>query len=317
MRKINVLSLFDGMACGFIACKKAGININKYHSYEIDKYAIQIAQKNNPRIIQKGDIQNYIFNRKFRPDLILCGSPCQGFSKAGKGLNFKDERSKLFFDFIKILRHNIIINPKVKFLFENVKMKKEWIDIITQFLKVKPILLNSALVSAQNRERLYWTNIKNITQPKDKKIFLSDIIDKNDTEKDKSYCITANYFHGTTAKRYFKTGFNTILWKIPEGTKKGYVKVKHNEFIDLTFIKSKTRRGRLMIKKCNYLTKTRSMYCKVTKKWFRLLTPRECEKLQTLPKNYTKGVSNSQRYKMIGNGWTIDIISHILKNFKI
>ena len=176
--------------------------------------------------------------------------------------------------------------------------------------------INSNLVSGQRRERLYWTNIPNVVQPKDKQILLSDVIDSGEVDRDKSYCLDANYFKGTNVKQYLCKKRRQIVWIIPEATKKGYVEVSEGECIDLTFIKSKTRRGRLMIKKSNYLTATQGKFCKVTKEWFRMLTPIECERLQTLPENYTAGVSNTQRYKMIGNGWTVDVIAHILKGIK-
>jgi len=304
-----VKSLFDGYSAGYVALKKAGINVTKYEAYEINKYCIQISHKNYPDIIQKGDVKNCKINSWI--DLLIAGSPCQGFSKAGNQLNFKHEQSRLFFEFVRILKEAKKINPDVLFLLENVRMKKEWQDIITKIVGVKPILINSSLVSAQNRERLYWTNIPVITQPKDKGIELKDIIQSGEVDRDKSYCIDANYFKGSNVKQYLYKKRRQIVWVIPEATKKGYVEVSEGDFIDLTFIKSKTRRGRLMLKKSNCLTATNCKYCKVTKDWFRLLTPIECERLQNLPDDYTKGVSNTQRYKMLGNGWTINVILHI------
>jgi site-specific DNA-cytosine methylase len=202
-------------------------------------------------------------------DLLFGGSPCQGFSFAGKQLNFFDPRSKLFFDFVKALEE---LKPKY-FLLENVKMKKEYEDVITQHLGVKPIEINSALVSAQNRVRLYWTNIPGIQQPKDKGILLKDIIIDGEVDRDKSFCIDGNYYKGGNIKQYFE---------------------KHRRQIVLNIIQ-------------NYK--------------FRMLYPIECERLQTLPDNYTAvgvidgkeiPISNTQRYKMLGNGWTVDVIAHIL-----
>ena len=170
---INVLSCFDGISCGRAALERAGIKVDKYYASEIDKYAIQIAKKNYPDTIHIGDVNDIDFTQFIgKIDMLIGGSPCQGFSRSGKGLNFNDPRSKLFFKYVEALN---TIKPKY-FLLENVKMKKEWQNIITEHLGVKPIEINSSLVSAQNRVRMYWTNIPNITQPEDKHIYLKDII---------------------------------------------------------------------------------------------------------------------------------------------
>lgn len=169
---MKVLSLFDGISCGHVAFERAGFKVDKYFASEIDKYAIQIAQKNYPDTTQIGDVTQ-VKGSKFKGmDIMIGGSPCQGFSFAGKQLNFIDPRSRLFFEFVRLLEE---VQPKY-FLLENVKMKKEYQDIITRYLGVEPIEINSALVSAQNRKRLYWTNIPNIKQPEDKGIFLKDIV---------------------------------------------------------------------------------------------------------------------------------------------
>jgi len=313
---MNVLSLFDGMSCGQIALNKLGIKYNNYFASEIDKYAMQVTKHNYPNTKHIGDVTKVKGNDLPNIDLLIGGSPCQGFSFAGKQLNFDDPRSKLFFEFVRLLEET---KPKY-FLLENVRMKKEYQDVISNLLGVEPIIINSSLVSAQNRVRLYWTNIHNIEQPIDKKIMLSDIIENGDVDKDKSYCIDAHYFAGSNLKRYFYRGSRQIVWKIPEATKKGYIEAFEGQFVDLTFIKSKTRRGRLMIEKSNCLTASKFNYCKVTKDWFRNLTPLECERLQTVPDKYTivpygkRMMSNSQRYKMLGNGWTVDVIAHIFKN---
>jgi DNA (cytosine-5)-methyltransferase 3A len=199
MRKngITVLSLFDGMSCGQIALKKLGIKVIKYYASEIDKHAIKVTQHNFPDTIQLGDITQW---KEWqldwsKIDLILAGSPCQGFSFAGKQLAFDDPRSKLFFVFVEILNHCKKFNPDVKFLLENVKMKKEYELVITRYMGVAPIEINSALVSAQNRVRNYWTNIANepyglfgdmqcvIPQPEDRGIVLKDILEKDVPEK--------------------------------------------------------------------------------------------------------------------------------------
>src|SRR6056300_229418 len=174
---MKVLSLFDGMSCGQIALDQLGIGVDKYYASEIDKYAIQITQKNYPKTIQVGDICE-LDPKDFQDvDLIMGGSPCQGFSFAGKQLAFDDPRSALFFEFIRLLKE---VKPKC-FLLENVRMKKEYLDVITDLVGVEPILINSALVSAQNRLRYYWTNIpfyKNIVY---KGIFFKNILDEKST----------------------------------------------------------------------------------------------------------------------------------------
>ena len=174
---MNVLSLFDGMSCGQIALNKLGIKYNNYFACEIDKYAIQTAQKNYPNTQQLGDVTKLDATTLPKIDLLIGGSPCQGFSFAGKQLNFDDPRSKLFFEFVRILNEVRIKNPDVKFLLENVKMKKEFSDIISEHIGVEPIRINSSLVSAQNRLRLYWTNIEGIEQPENRKIYLKDILE--------------------------------------------------------------------------------------------------------------------------------------------
>lgn len=174
---MNILSLFDGISCGRVALERANIRVGKYYASEIDKYATQISNKNYPDIIRLGDINQW---RSWAIDwqsidLVLAGSPCQGFSFAGKQLAFDDPRSKLFFVFVDILNHIRAVNPKVKFLLENVRMKKACQQIITDTLGVDSMLINSSLVSAQDRKRLYWFNW-NAEQPEDKGILLKDII---------------------------------------------------------------------------------------------------------------------------------------------
>lgn len=382
---INVLSLFDGMSCGRIALERAGIKVDNYFASEIDKYAIQIATKNYPDTKHIGSVVDVKLSDFPQIDLLIGGSPCQGFSFAGKQLNFEDERSKLFFEFVRLLEE---CKPKY-FLLENVKMKKEYQDVITKYLGVEPIKINSALVSAQNRERLYWTNIPNIEQPQDKGILLKDILEDglngslrpcevkefnensachhaaNATDIKGHKCIKRVYadsgkaptlttmggghrepkvliekvcnvnpsgngmngnVYGVNAKCPTLTtnkgeGIKILMDEtrtliVPEATKKGYVEIQPGECVDLTFINSKTRRGRAMREKSNCLTATNYDYSHWNGYSYRKLTPIECERLQTVPDNYTDGVSNSQRYKMLGNGWTVDVIAHILKGIK-
>ena len=221
------LSCFDGMSCGQIAFECAGIKIDKYYASEIDKYAIQITQKNYPDTIQLGSITDWKQWDIEKPDIIIGGSPCQGFSFAGKRLNFDDPRSKLFFEFAEILKY---YKPKY-FLLENVLMDKKSEYAISEILGsifpesatqllfekiIEPIEINSALVSAQNRRRLYWTNIPGVTQPKDKGILLKDIIENGECDREKSYCIDANYFKGGSKKYSDLKGRRQMVLKSPQ-----------------------------------------------------------------------------------------------------
>ena len=270
MKGMNVLSLFDGISCGRIALERVGIKINAYLASEIDKHVITIARKNYPDTIHVGDITKLQGMQGI--DLLIGGSPCQGFSFAGKVLNFDDPRSKLFFEFYRILEET----RSKYFLLENVKMKKESMDVITEHLGVEPIEINSGLVSAQNRVRLYWTNIPGIKQPEDKGISLKDIT--LDNEHTKGAAIRG---------RYDDTG------KI-----KQRIEVRKDDKSNtLTTVQKDT----ILVNPDN------------KDKW-RNLHVVERERLQTLPDNYTEGVSNSQRVKMIGNAWTVDVIAHIFKN---
>lgn len=282
-----VLSLFDGMSCGQIACERAGIKVDKYYASEIDKYAIQVTQKNYPKTIQLGDITKWQEWDIEKPDIILAGSPCQGFSFAGKQLNFDDPRSKLFFVFVDILKH---YRPKY-FLLENVKMKKEYKDIISECLAIQPVEINSSLCSAQNRRRLYWCNWI-ITQPEDKSILLKDVLEYGFVDKEKSYCIDANYWKGGDLKQYYDKARRQLVF------------TEKSQTILSTIYKENAKS---MIKRKKFgLLCSNGIYA-------RKLTPVECERLQTVSDNYTNGVSNTQRYKMLGNGWTVDVIVHILK----
>lgn len=264
---MNVLSLFDGMSCGRLALDRAGIKADKYYASEIDKYAQIVSNANYPDILRLGDVTKWLnwYINYFEIDLIIAGSPCQGFSFAGKQLAFNDPRSKLFFEFTNILEHVKLFNPGVKFLLENVRMKKQHMDVITNCLEVEPVCINSALVSAQNRVRYYWANWE-FEQPKDRGILLNDILENNAiADRDKAHCLDANYSKGASWGQY----------------------------------KKKSRR-QLVVENGNV----------------RKLTPLECELAQNLPVDYTNHVSKSQRYKMIGNGMTIDVMAHILSYLK-
>jgi DNA (cytosine-5)-methyltransferase 3A len=343
MKPLNVLSLFDGMSCGRLALDRLGVPINMYCASEIDKYAIQIARKNYLDTVHLGDVCKVDSEGMPVIDLLLAGSPCQGFSFAGKQLAFDDPRSKLFFEFVRILKEFKVLNPEIKFLLENVKMKKEYQDVISGVLGVEPIEINSALVSAQNRKRLYWTNIVGVVQPEDLGILLKDIIISGLVDRDKSYCLDASYYKGGNLKQYFEKCRRQLVFELLDV---GVAKNKKGIFVDpkspnpCTFYETRTEEGkqarRELSKKLGRDTTPRDakskMYrfqphgkanCLVTvdsflnyiiddRYYIRKLTPIECERLQTAPDNYTDGVSNTQRYKMLGNGWTIDVIAHIL-----
>lgn len=358
---MNILSLFDGISTGYLALKNIGIKIDNYYSSEIDKYANAVSEYHFPEIIRLGDINNWHnWNIEWdKIDLILAGSPCQGFSIAGKGLNFEDPRSKLFFEFTEILNYIKSKNPKVLFLLENVKMKKEWQTVITNYVKVEPIEINSALLSAQSRKRLYWTNIKNINQPEDKKILLKDIIENGFVDREKSFCLDTNYSKGINVNNYFKkkrrqlvlspkkigfigkdcqkqriysTDGKSVTLQANSGclyvvASKGRNIVNNNKRKETEGSKTKQKHETSFLEKqnCSLTIQKDSLLLAIKNNEviIRKLYPIECERLQTLPENFTlygkfeekiKTISNTQRYKMLGNGWTLKIIEHILKN---
>jgi len=341
------LGLFDGISCGQEALKRAGITTRIYLASEIEKYPKIITRKNHPLTVQLGDVRDVKGENLPKVDLILGGSPCTGFSFAGKGLAFDDPRSALFFEFVRVLEECREFNPDVKFLLENVMMKKEFKDIITEHLGVEPVMINSSLVSAQNRKRLYWTNIPGVGQPDDKGILLKDVLEdfvgdkhselekhilsgktvekitrhnnrivKEQSNPDKSAAIHAGYYKMGGRDQQYLIDREPAVLVVPEATKKGYTEIEDGACFDATFMSSKTRRRRNMKDKSNCLTAANYDYMRYEHPTYRKLTPVECERLQTLPDNYTEGVSNTQRYKALGNGWTVDVIVHILQGLK-
>lgn len=272
---MNVLSLFDGMSCGQIALNKAGIKYKNYFASEIDPSAIRVTQYNYPKTIQLGDVTQLKCNELPKIDLLIGGSPCQSFSNAGKGAGF-DGKSGLFYEYVRVLKET----KPTYFLFENVKMKKEWKNIITKELGVEPIEINSSLLSAQNRPRLYWTNIPNITQPKDTGILFKDILNEN-------------YEFKPLTKWFFSKWGN----KLKIDTLKT---IDAEKSFCVTTNKSHSK---------NY-------YLNSEKNMARMLERDEVERLQTIPNGYTNIVSKTEAHKMIGNGWTVDIIAHIFKNLE-
>ena len=290
---MNILSLFDGMSCGQIALNKLGVKIDNYFASEIDKNSITITQTNFPNTKQLGDVTKINGKELPKIDLLIGGSPCQGFSFAGKQLNFDDPRSKLFFEFIRLKEET---NPTY-FLLENVVMKKEYEDFITQYLVVEPILINSKLVSAQNRKRLYWTNIPNVTIPDDKGITFQSILEDGITAKEKGYCLT---LHTGAIRDYFKKSETNIVY-LPD--KNGKYEVINGK-ISMTFPKGKDPNQVF----------TFNVKVPDGKYNFRKLTVSELEKLQTVPNGYTQCVNYINSMKALGNGWTVDIIAHIFSS---
>ena len=308
---MKVLSLFDGMSCGQIALDQLGIPVEKYYASEIDKYAIKVTQANYPDTIQVGDVCQLNPKDFMDVDLIMGGSPCQGFSFAGKQLAFDDSRSALFFEFIRLLK---AIKPKY-FLLENVRMKQEFIDIISEQVSecypeitfgIEPILINSSLLSAQSRQRLYWTNIPKIEQPKDKGIVLKDILETNTDEKPVNTCQGGNREPKVVTGGAFRG--------------RAYDKECKRKNIDISSVANQTTQIRELRKdnKSNAITTVSKDSIAVNEDLtWRKLTPLECERLQTVPDNYTNHVSNTQRYKMLGNGWTVEVIKHILQEMEL
>jgi DNA (cytosine-5)-methyltransferase 3A len=270
---MNILSLFDGMGCGQIALNRVGIKYDKYFASEIDKYAIQVTQKNYPNTIQIGSVLDVKGSDLPKIDLLFGGSPCQSFSRAGKGEGF-DGESRLFWEFVRVLNE---VKPTY-FLLENVVMKKEWEDIITEALGVEPIEISSEKFVPQARRRLYWTNIPNVKQPDQVEYNIKDFFDGDGFP---SSCDVNRMFK---RKKIFNT-LTATYWKGIRGSGRPAISTKEG-----------------------FLDDDRDAH--------RMLTPNECERLQTVPKDYTEGVSKTQRYKMLGNGWTVDVIGHIFKNIQ-
>lgn len=354
---LKVLSLFDGMSCCRQALKNLGIEVESYDAFEIDPYAIKVAQKNHPDIKQHGSVIGVDFTKFYGYDLLIGGFPCQPYSGAGKQLGFNDPRGQLFFDLIRALEQ---VKPRY-FLFENVVMKKEYSDKIDELVGVKHIIIDSAKLSSQTRKRLYWTNIPNVTQPNDLGLLLRDIVHENEekpgkiTDRNirhfknldqKSLTCTATMYknlgnNGMTAvpeylKEYivpFNETFNLLEKEVQSG-KMGYFR-KDSQANRVYYINNKSvtlcgDAGGGAAKMGQYffgdlkidLSGDRKIFTLENKDgkgvlkmgYIRKLTPMEAERLQTLPDFYTEceGVSNTQRYKMIGNGFTCRVIEHII-----
>jgi site-specific DNA-cytosine methylase len=292
MKELNVLSLFDGMSCGQIALERAGLEVGNYYASEIDKNAIKITKDNFPGTLHLGDVNLWeswglLFDWS-EIDLVLAGSPCQGFSFAGKQLAFDDPRSALFFKFLDVLNKIKEVNPNVAFLLENVNMKKESLQVITDLLGVEPLKIDSALLSAQSRKRYYWSNLPGPTIA-DKGIKLSDIIESGNVDREKSLCLVRRYvgFRGSQSymrRRYFGKSMGQAVF---EGSSPEYHKG--------------------LFKKDPYAEDI------AENGFVRALTVTECERLQTVPEGYCRSVSETAAKEALGNGWTVDVIVEFLK----
>lgn len=315
---MNVLSLFDGMSCGQQALARAGIKVNKYYASEIDKHAIRVTQHNYPDTIQLGSVTEVNVEELEPIDLLIGGSPCQSFSFAGKrngmttscneeiytlerylelkadGFQFEGE-SYLFWEFMRILTDIRKYNPDVLFLLENVEMGAKWERVLSEAIGIYGVHINSALVSAQNRKRIYWTNIRvreeglfgelhsDIPQPEDRGILLKDILED---EVDEKYYIANKSM----------MNFITDEWRL------------NKKYTQINGEKGLPQKAR------QYGNWNGDYVCTVSNARIRRLTPLECERLQTVEDNYTSCVSDTQRYKMLGNGWTVEVIAHIFRH---
>ncbi|QFP93314.1 UNVERIFIED_ORG: hypothetical protein Xoosp15_49 [Xanthomonas phage Xoo-sp15] len=310
---MNVLSLFDGMSCGQLALNRAGVKVDNYYASEIEENAIKVTLHNFPLTVQLGDVTSWGSWKLPKIDLLIGGSPCQDLSKAktgGKGL--EGEKSKLFFIYLSVLKE---LKPKY-FFFENVgSMKNSDKAVITEYLGVEPLLINSNLVSAQNRQRYYWTNIDVQSFPDDLGITVADILED---EVDKSYFIQEGYDYIPSSNLKAKSGLifkcgiiSSKKWldngknlsrNFPQGNRVYSVKGKS---VSLT-----ANGGGLGGKTGLYYLEDEQPF---SAKNIRRLTPTECERLQNVPDGYTSTVPKTHRYKMLGNGWTVDVIAHVLK----
>ena len=358
---MKILSLFDGISCGMVALERAGIPVESYDAFEIDKYAIQVSRKNYPQIIHHGDVFDGVFSDFKGYDLLIGGSPCTYWSIAKKGRETTSDGMgfKLFMEYVRALKES----ECKYFLYENnYSIHQNIKDEISEYLGVQPIMMNSALVSGQNRKRCYWTNIPNVAQPEDKGIMLADILEDGLPWQDKSYCMTASYDGATLWNtlqrsqrsmiaepvgvaqrgRYIQSGKRSA--KCIGGTEQFIEARKDGKSNCLTTVqKDSMIAGPIRMGKIGNGGQGQRIYSVRGKSVtlsangggqgaktglykidlpdgdyiVRKLTPIEAERLQTLPDNYTEGISNTQRYKCIGNGWTVDVIAHILGYLKL
>ena len=311
VKSMNVLSMFDGISCGQVALGRAGIEVENYYAAEIDKYAIQVTQRNYPSTIQLGDVFNVDYSKLPKIDMVIGGSPCTHWSIAKKNRETTSEGIgfDLFMQFVKAVE---TCKPKY-FIYENNHSIHKDIKIaISEKLGVDLIMIDSALLSAQRRKRCYWSNIPNITQPENKGILLKDILlDGSVSWTDKSYCLTASY-NGAVVWNTLERKQRTMvaepvrLGHLNKGGQGDRIYSVRGKSICLSANGggrgAKTGLYKIDMPDGDYV--------------IRKLTPIEAERLQTLPDNYTAGISNTQRYKAIGNGWTVDVIAHIMQGIK-
>lgn len=282
MEPITVLSLFNGMSGGMLALNEAVIPVKTYYSSEIDKYAIAESQANFPDIIQLGDVTKW---REWdidwsKIDLLMGGFPCQAWSVAGKQGGVTDPRGMLFHTMVDIYQHIKSLNPELKVLFENVKMKEDFKEYINNTLQMTPIMVNSQHYTAHYRQRYYWYSTDKLFVPPalSSAPVLQDILESEYTDRDKSYCIDANYWKGGDPNQYFNKSRRQMVFFDPN--------------IDKNYLLEKG----------------------VNKVDYRKLSVVECSRLQGVPDDFFKVSSNTQAYKMLGNGWTIPVIAHLLRD---
>lgn len=327
-----VVSLFNGMNTGRQALENVGIKVTKYYSSELKPYAIELTQYHFEDTIQVGDVTKW---REWdidweKVDLILSGSPCQDLSNAGKKAGIHGKKSSLFFVFIEILNHCRSLNPNVLFLQENVgSANKLDVGIMSREMGLYPVRINSSLVTAQLRDRYYWTNIRtketmfdivtDIPQPEDKGIMLKDIIESGKVDKNKSCTLLertgeACHFKDMRSKKaqeyLLKRNEKSFITTVKEATKKGYIEIEVGDGVDLSYPKSKTRMGRLMRDKSNCLLQQNEFYINEGE-YLRLFTQTEMERLQGFTDGYTSMISYKQASSLLGDGWTLPVIEHI------
>lgn len=289
-----MLSLFDGISCGRVALERAGIAVSRYFASEVDRHAIRTALHNYPDTVQIGDVREVFYRDgvlhseegQFMAeiDCVIGGSPCQGFSYAGKMLNFSDPRSRLFFEYARILKE---VSPEY-FILENVVMKKEYEDVISRVLGVRPVMIDSGLTSAAVRKRLYWTNIRVAGPPADRQVYFGDVRERHVPPSGFYYSEKGMEWIRRHEKRTGKK-----LRIIGDGEKMQMLEASmYKKYSAQRFFGIKDDHG------------------------IRYITPLECERCMNLPDYYTASCSNTQRYKQLGNGWEIGAVAHILGHMK-